>query len=211
MRVPIFHLEKRVQPLFFSPFSSPFALYIFPDVLFWEKSATIAFFSKLPSLCPLYFSRRFILGKECDHCFFSTLPSLPPLYFSRLFILGKECNHYFLLFSPLHSASLCFTSFVFCGVNFRHFLTTLLTNNDKEPVKKPKKFFQGLSFYLLQNYLLYIQIERRKCLHFITRDRRNQSYREELLKVELPEAINLHPRAPPQSSLSLIEWLRSNY
>ena len=170
MRVPFFH---------------------FPS---WEASATIIFSCFLPSLRPLYFSRRFILGRECDYCFFfysplpspsifsrhfilgrecdhcfifyskppfalyiisavlfweesapisffSTLPSLPSLYFFRLFILGKECNHYFLLFSPLHSASLCFTSFVFCGVNFRHFLTTLLTDNDKEPVKKAKKFF----------------------------------------------------------------------
>ena len=195
-----------MRPLFFPVFSPPFALYIFPVVLFWEESATIAFFfySPLPSpsiFFPLfYFGRRvrpllfsllcppspsiffpsFYLGKGVRPLLFSllSLPSpsilfpsfyfgkrvrpllffysaLPfPLYFSRRFILGKECDHYFFLFSPLHSASIRFTSFVFCGVNFRHFLPTLLTNNNKEPVKKPKNFFHGLSFYLLQNYLL---------------------------------------------------------
>ena len=109
-----------MRPLFFPVFSPPFALYIFPVVLFWEESATIAFFSTLPSLRPLYFSRPFILGREYDHCFifyskrpfalyiisavlfweesatisfFSTLPSLRPLYYSRRFILGRECDH----------------------------------------------------------------------------------------------------------------------
>ena len=79
--------------------------------------------------------------------------------FFRLFILGKECNHYFFLFSPLHSASLCFTSFVFCGVNFRHFLTTLLTNNDKEPVKKAKKFFSR-PFFLSSSKLFALYTNR---------------------------------------------------
>ena len=136
MRVPFFH---------------------FPS---WEASATIIFSCFLPSLRPLYFSRRFILAREYDHCFFfSTLPSLRPLYFSRHFILGKECNHYFFLFSPLHSASLCFTSFVFCGVNFRHFLTTLLTNNDKEPVKKAKKCFSR-PFFLSSSKLFALYTNR---------------------------------------------------
>ena len=137
----------------------PFAVYIISAVLFWEESATISFFSTLPSLRPLYHSRRFILGRECDHCLFSPLPSLPSLSFFRLLILGKECNHYFFLFSPLHSASLCFTSFVFCGVNFRHFLTTLLTNNDKEPVKKAKKFFSR-PFFLSSSKLFALYTNR---------------------------------------------------
>ena len=90
MRVPFFH---------------------FPS---WEASATIIFSCFLPSLRPLYFSRRFILAREYDHCFFfSTLPSLRPLYFSRHFILGKECNHCFFLFSPLPSLSIFFPSFYF--------------------------------------------------------------------------------------------------
>ena len=162
MRVPfsIFHLGKRVRPLFFPVFSPPFALYIFPVVLFWQESTTIAFFFLLSPPFALYiFPVILFWEKSATITFFSFLLSLPSLYFFRLFILGKECNHYFFLFSPLHSASLCFTSFVFCGVNFRHFLTTLLTNNDKEPVKKAKKCFSR-PFFLSSSKLFALYTNR---------------------------------------------------
>ena len=81
---PSFYFGKRVRPLlFFFLLSPPFALYIFPVILFWEKSATITFFSFLLSLPSLYFSVFLFWEKSATITFFSFLLSIRPLYVSR--------------------------------------------------------------------------------------------------------------------------------
>ena len=71
---PPFYFGKRVRLFLFSLLSPPFALYIIPVVLFWEESATIAFFpSALPSLSIFFPS--FYFGKRVQPLLFSLFSS----------------------------------------------------------------------------------------------------------------------------------------
>ena len=142
----------------FSPLPSPSIF--FPSFYFGKRVRPLLFFFYSPLPSPSIFFPSFYFGKRVQPLLFSLFSSPFPLYIFSVFLFWeKSATITFFLFSPLHSASLCFTSFVFCGVNFRHFLTTLLTNNDKEPVKKAKKCFSR-PFFLSSSKLFALYTNR---------------------------------------------------